>query len=131
MIYPVLRNCCLRARARALAWLRRATWFRRWRQSDSRMAWARGSPTTATASTACSNRRASGSVIPSSPFFPPQPPLLQHQEPQGQECQRLVVVPAPPALHLVVPQPHLLLAAQEPVLHRPARVRRPRLLPQR
>ena len=39
--------------------------------------------------------------------FPPQPQPLGLQEPQGQKRQRHVVVPAHPAAHLVVPQPHL------------------------
>src|SRR5439155_975632 len=89
-------------KAYSAGWLRRAWRLRSCRQSESRMACACGSHKTATASTVCSSRRASGSVIPNSPFFFPQAPLLQHQEPQRQKRQRLVVVPAAPALHLVI-----------------------------
>src|SRR6266487_2671606 len=112
MNYPVLRNCCRRARARALAWHRRARWLRCCRQSEIAIACANGWGGAATANTARSNRRASGSVIPATLFFP-QPPLLQGQEPQRQHHQRLVLVPAAPALDLVVPQAQLVLAPQE------------------
>src|SRR5947209_17048312 len=49
-------------------------------------------------------------------FFP-QPPPLQLQKPQGQQRQRHVVVPARPAAHLVVVQPHLLAALPQQLLH--------------
>src|SRR5262249_13430488 len=120
----------LRARARVLAWPWRASSLRRCRQLEIRMACASGWRGAATASTACSNRLASGSVIPVG-VFPPPPPPLQHQEPHRQHHQTLVVMPAAPALHLVVAQPQLPLAAQEAVLHRPARVTDLRQLPQR
>src|SRR5262249_46271051 len=124
MIYPVSRNCFLRALARAFAWLLRATWLRACRQSDSVIACSTGSPSTATASTACSSRRVSGTVRPVA-VFPPQPPRLQHQEPQRQQHQRLMVLPPPPTQDLVVAQAQLPLAAQEAVLDRPARVTHP------
>ena len=54
------------------------------------------------------------------PGFSPQPAFLQHQEPQGQHGQRLMMVPATPALHLLFSQSHFLLAAQETL-----RARRP------
>src|ERR1043166_2062958 len=119
MSYPVSRNCVLRARV--LAWHCWASRFRRCRHVEIAMAWAKGLRGATPASTPCNSRRASGSVIPASLFFP-QPPLLQGQEPQGQHHQRLVVVPAAPALDLVVAQPQLILATQEAVLDRPARV---------
>src|SRR6266508_5104330 len=130
MNYPVFRNWRLRARARVLAWQSRATRLRSCRHADSAMAWASGWRGAATASTACNSRRVSGSVIPASLFFS-QPPPLQHQEPQGQHHQRLVVVPATPALDLVVPQPQFVLAPQETVLDRPTRVADPHHGPQR
>src|SRR5437660_9618424 len=121
MSYPVFRSCFLLARARVFAWLRRASWFRRCRQLEIAIACATGSAAAATASTTCNSRRVSGNVIPASLFFP-QPPLLQHQKPQGQHHQRLVMVPTTPALDLVVAQPQFVLATQEAVLDRPARV---------
>src|SRR5207245_102216 len=48
--------------------------------------------------------------------FPPQPQSLQLQEPQGQQRQRHVVVPAHPTAHLIVRQPHLALALLQPFL---------------
>src|SRR5258708_35065828 len=67
---------------------------------------------------ACSNRlntsRNCGTV--SAGIFPPEPPLLQVQEPQGQQRQRPVVVPAHPAPHLVLPQTHLAFAGAEQLL---------------
>src|SRR5436309_10613801 len=48
--------------------------------------------------------------------FSPQPQPFGLQEPQGQQRQRHVVVPAHPAAHLVVRQPDLLLALLQPLL---------------
>ena len=66
----------------------------------------------------CSNRlntsRNCGTVRAG--FFPPKLPLLALQEPQGQQRQRHVVVPAHPAAHLVLPQPHLAFAGPEQLL---------------
>src|SRR3954452_22695947 len=49
--------------------------------------------------------------------FPPPPQPLHLQEPQRQQRQRHVVVPAHPAAHLVVPKPYLLLAFFQQPLH--------------
>src|SRR5919197_396610 len=49
--------------------------------------------------------------------FPPQPPPLPRQEPQRQQRQRHVVVPAHPRTHLVLPQADLALALPEHLLH--------------
>src|SRR5579884_4340874 len=48
--------------------------------------------------------------------FPPQPPPLHGHEPQRQQRQRHVVVPAHPAAHLVVRQPDLALALLQHLL---------------
>src|SRR5260370_17163850 len=45
-----------------------------------------------------------------------QPPPLQRQEPQGQQRQRHVVVPAHPTPHLVVRQADLPLGLPDPLL---------------
>src|SRR5579872_7625737 len=50
-------------------------------------------------------------------FFPPQPQPLQLQEPQRQQGERHVVLPPRPTAHLVVVQPHLLVALLEQLLH--------------
>ncbi len=47
---------------------------------------------------------------------PPDPPTLQAQEPQRQERQRHVVVPADPAPDLVVIQPGFAVARLEELL---------------
>src|SRR6266508_6477905 len=59
--------------------------------------------------------RACGIVIAG--VSPPQPPPFQFQEPQRQQRQRHVVVPAHPTAHFVVVQPHLLVALLEQLLH--------------
>src|ERR1051326_838071 len=123
MNYPVSRNCFFQALARTFAWLVRATWLRPCRHAARVIACRTGSPSTATASTTCSSRRVSGTVRPVV-VFPPQPPRLQYQEPQRQQHQRLVVLPAAPPQDLVVAQAQLPLAAQEAVLDRPACVPR-------
>src|SRR5438093_450734 len=61
--------------------------------------------------------------------FPPQPQPLHLQEPQRQQRQRHVVVPAHPAAHLVMPQPHLALALLQQLLHAVPPAVRPRQLP--
>src|SRR5438270_12292942 len=48
--------------------------------------------------------------------FPPQPPPLQRHEPQRQQRQRHMVVPAHPAAYLVVRQPDLPLALLQDLL---------------
>ena len=48
--------------------------------------------------------------------FPPDPQPLQDQEPQRQQRQRHVVVPAHPAPHLVLPQPDFPLRRAEHLL---------------
>ena len=48
--------------------------------------------------------------------FPPKPQPLRLHEPQGQQRQRHVVLPAHPAAHLVLGQPDLLLALLQPLL---------------
>src|ERR1043166_7973044 len=55
--------------------------------------------------------RSCGTV--SAGIFPPKPPPLQLQEPQRQQRERYVVVPAHPRAHLVLPQPHLAFARPE------------------
>src|ERR1700692_3517942 len=47
---------------------------------------------------------------------PPEPILLQDQEPQRQKRERHVVMPAHPTPHLVVTQAHLALARPEHLL---------------
>src|SRR6202020_1405304 len=74
-----------------------------------------------TAKTTWSNRRTSGTVIVVPGFFS-QPAFLQHQKPQRQHHQRHVVVPTAPAPHLIFIQSHFVLAPQETVFDRPARV---------
>src|SRR5579872_4086125 len=49
-------------------------------------------------------------------IFPPQLPLLPVQEPQRQQRQRHVVVPAHPTPYLVLPQPHFPFAGAEQLL---------------
>src|SRR4051812_48380195 len=49
-------------------------------------------------------------------FFFPQPLPLQDQEPQCQQRQRHVVMPALPAAHLVVVQAYLTIALLEDLL---------------
>src|SRR5262249_42149440 len=49
-------------------------------------------------------------------FFPHPPPLQRH-EPQRQQRQRHVVVPADPAPHLVLPQADLALTLLQRLLH--------------
>src|SRR4051794_19484643 len=93
--------------------------FRRWRHFESLIARRSGCLGGSGAKMTWSSRRTSGSVSPSSVFFP-QTPGLQDQEPKRQHHQGHVVVKAAPATDLIVVQPHFLLAAQETVLHRPA-----------
>src|SRR5262249_31935536 len=50
-------------------------------------------------------------------FFPPHPQPFQRQEPQAQQREGHVVVPAPPRAPLVVVQPPLLVALLEQLLH--------------
>src|SRR5579872_3697875 len=47
--------------------------------------------------------------------FPPQTQTLGLQEPQRQQRQGHVVLPAHPTAHLVLGQPHLLLALLQPL----------------
>src|SRR5260370_559749 len=67
-------------------------------------------------------------------FFSPQPGALQWQEPQRQQRQRHVMVPAQPTAHVVVAQPHLLFALLQQLLHpvprpmHPGQLRPPRLV---
>src|SRR3974390_690262 len=76
--------------------------------------------------------RSCGTV--SAGIFFSQPLLLPHQEPQGQQRQRHVVVPAHPAAHLVLPPPppplarlqRLLDPVPPPVHLRPPLQRHPR-----
>src|SRR5262245_4318257 len=119
MSYPVSRNCCRNRRRRAFVWHCWAMRLRSCRHSDRAMAWAIGWRGAATANTTCNNRRTSGTVMVV-PGFSPQPAFLQHQKPQRQHRQRLVVVPAPPAPHLIFIESHFALAPQEAVLHGPA-----------
>src|SRR5688572_22843558 len=63
-------------------------------------------------------------------FFPPDPAPLQPQEPQSQQRQGHVVVPAVPAPHLVLPQPHLPLALLKRLLGPVPLTARPDRLPQ-
>src|SRR5271156_2808977 len=56
-------------------------------------------------------------------FSPPNPASLQSQEPQSQQRQSHVVVPAHPTAHLIVAQPHFSLALLENLLD--ARTLRP------
>src|SRR6266536_621932 len=58
--------------------------------------------------------RACGIVIAG--VFPPQPPPFQFQEPQRQQRQRHVVVPAHPTAHFVVSQAHLPLPPPQQLL---------------
>src|SRR3954447_3519199 len=48
--------------------------------------------------------------------FPPHPPTLQDEEPQGQQRQRDVVMPAHPTADLVMSQAHLPLALLQHLL---------------
>src|SRR2546421_10584129 len=104
MIYPFFRN---RFR-RVWAWLSRARRLRRCRKAERSITPWTGSGGGGGLSNPCNRRRTSGNVRPSATFFP-QPPGLQLQEPQGQQHQGHVVVPAQPATDLVGVQAHFLL----------------------
>src|SRR5262249_42219776 len=93
--------------------------LRLWRHSESRIACRSGCLGISGAKMTCSSLRTSGNVKPVA-VFSPQPPRLQDQEPHRQHDQGHVVVEAAPAADLIVVQAHLLLAAQEAVLDRPA-----------
>src|SRR5437016_4618575 len=114
MNYPVFRNRSFRA----LPWQSLAIRFRCCRHSERSMTCRSVCAGSSRAKMTCNNLLTSGSVIPVS-VFPPQAPLLQHQEPQGQHGQRHVVVPTTPATYLVVIEAYFLLAAQKAVLDRP------------
>src|SRR5438270_990175 len=67
----------------------------------------------------CSNRLNTScncATVNAGVFFPQLPPF-QRQEPQRQQRQRHVVVPADPAPHLVVAQPDLPLPFLQDFLH--------------
>src|SRR5215813_8514483 len=61
--------------------------------------------------------------------FPPEAQPLQLQEPQRQQRQRHVVLPAHPTPDLVMGQPDLLLALFQPLLDAVPRPVHPRQLP--
>ena len=70
-----------------------------------------------------SNTRTCGTV--SAGAIPPQSAAQPHQEVLGQQRHRQVMMPAHPAAHLVVGQPHLVLALLDGLLHRPAHPQQP------
>src|SRR6202043_1096622 len=74
----------------------------------------RSAPAAGSRSSSVNTARTWGTVTAG--VFSPQPQPLQLQEPQGQQGQRHVVLPAPPAAPLVVGQPHLLFAVFQPFL---------------
>src|SRR5437870_10271611 len=90
--------------------------------SAIRSAFGRGS-----LSSSVNTARTCGTV--SAGVFPPEPQPRGLHEPQGQQRQGHVVVPARPATHLIVRQPHLLLAFLQPLLDAVPRPVHPRQLP--
>src|SRR5919108_3201375 len=98
--------------------LRRSTWLT---TSATRLALGPGSP-----SISVKICRTWGTVTAG--VFSPQPQPLRLQEPQGQQRQSHVVVPAHPTAHFVVPQPHLPLALLQQLLDPGPRPVRPRPL---